>query len=111
MFFSESGFPNDIHTFGLLSGIWSSSFALGAFLGPSIAGILSDLVGFQKGTYFEIFLHLILVSKIKLLIRRQKIYEFRPDRKKKTSKIRLNFSGNVDVIWRAIIMLIPQNIA
>lgn len=61
---SESGFPNDIHTYGLLSGIWSSSFALGAFLGPSIAGFLYDLVGFEKGTYFEIFLHLSLVSKV-----------------------------------------------
>lgn len=56
----ESGFPNDIHTYGLLSGIWSSSFALGAFLGPSIAGVLYDLVGFEKGTYFEICLHLVL---------------------------------------------------
>jgi len=61
-FSSESGFPNDIHTYGLLSGIWSSSFALGAFLGPSIAGVLYDLVGFEKGTYFEISIHLALVS-------------------------------------------------
>ncbi|XP_050419743.1 MFS-type transporter SLC18B1-like [Adelges cooleyi] len=56
----NSGFANDIHTYGLLSGIWSSSFALGAFLGPSIAGVLFDLVGFEQGTYFEIFLHAVL---------------------------------------------------
>lgn len=62
-FFSEAGFPNDIHTYGLLSGIWSSSFALGAFLGPSIAGILYDLVGFERGTYCEISIHILLVSK------------------------------------------------
>lgn len=61
-FFSESGFPNDIHTYGLLSGIWSSSFALGAFLGPTIAGILYDWVGFELGTLFEIGLHIGLVS-------------------------------------------------
>ncbi|XP_050541625.1 MFS-type transporter SLC18B1-like isoform X2 [Daktulosphaira vitifoliae] len=53
----NAGFANDIHTYGLLSGIWSSSFALGAFLGPSIAGALYDLVGFEQGTYFEILLH------------------------------------------------------
>lgn len=63
LFCSQSGFPNDIHTYGLLSGIWSSSFALGAFLGPSIAGVLYDLVGFENGTYFEISLHVVLVSK------------------------------------------------
>ncbi|VVC34301.1 Major facilitator superfamily,Major facilitator superfamily domain [Cinara cedri] len=56
----DAGFPNDIHTYGLLSGIWSSSFALGAFLGPTIAGILYDLVGFERGTYFEIFIHIVL---------------------------------------------------
>lgn len=64
----ESGFPNNIHTYGLLSGIWSSSFALGAFLGPSIAGVLYDLVGFEKGTYFEISLHTLLGIALLLFV-------------------------------------------
>lgn len=55
-----AGFPDDLSTYGLLSGLWSSSFALGAFVGPSVAGFLYDQVGFQYGSLFVIFCHLLL---------------------------------------------------
>merc|ERR1712066_815970 len=41
-----SGFPDTIDTYGLISGLWTSVFALGAFIGPTLAGILFDAVGF-----------------------------------------------------------------
>ena len=41
-----SGFPDTIDTYGLVSGLWTSVFALGAFVGPTLAGILFDAVGF-----------------------------------------------------------------
>merc|ERR1712141_997821 len=41
-----NGFPDTIDTYGLISGLWTSVFALGAFVGPTLAGILFDAVGF-----------------------------------------------------------------
>lgn len=60
---SVAGFPDDLTTYGVVSGLWASSFALGAFVGPSVAGVLFDTVGFRKGTYFIIAVHLLVVSK------------------------------------------------
>jgi len=55
-----AGFMDDITTYGLISGLWSSSFALGAFIGPSISGFLYDHVGFRYGTLFVIVIHTLL---------------------------------------------------
>ncbi|XP_023017109.1 MFS-type transporter SLC18B1 [Leptinotarsa decemlineata] len=52
------GFPNNLETFGLISGLWTSTFALGAFIGPSISGILFDFIGFRNSTMFVVVLHL-----------------------------------------------------
>jgi MFS family permease len=35
-----SGFPDSITTYALVSSIWTSAFALGAFVGPTAAGKL-----------------------------------------------------------------------
>jgi MFS family permease len=93
----NSGFPNDIHTYGLLSGIWSSSFALGAFLGPSIAGVLYDLVGFENGTYFEISLHIALGIALVLFV----CLERRPSEKfvvNGMSDSTVGFAGRTDAV-------------
>lgn len=63
--FSQHGFSNNLETYGLISGLWTSTFALGAFIGPSIAGILYDIVGFGYATLFVIVLSAIVVSKRK----------------------------------------------
>lgn len=55
-----NGFPDDIDTYGLVSGMWTSTFALGAFIGPSAAGALFDLIGFPWATVFVVALHLIV---------------------------------------------------
>ncbi|XP_050309517.1 MFS-type transporter SLC18B1-like [Anthonomus grandis grandis] len=54
------GFPNNLETYALVSGLWTSSFALGAFIGPSIAGILYDTVGFRYASLFIVVIHLIV---------------------------------------------------
>ncbi|XP_015604899.1 MFS-type transporter SLC18B1 [Cephus cinctus] len=54
------GFPNNLETYGLISGLWTSTFALGAFIGPSIAGILLDTIGFRNASMFIVLLHLIV---------------------------------------------------
>ncbi|XP_018321057.1 MFS-type transporter SLC18B1-like isoform X2 [Agrilus planipennis] len=54
------GFHNNLETFALISALWTSSFALGAFIGPSISGILYDNVGFRNGSMFIFALHAFL---------------------------------------------------
>lgn len=62
LYFSQHGFANNLETYGLISGLWTSTFALGAFIGPSIAGILYDVVGFRAATVFVVVLSAIVVS-------------------------------------------------
>jgi len=56
------GFPDTIDTYGLVSGLWTSTFALGAFIGPTVAGILFDNIGFPWGTMFIIGIHLAVLA-------------------------------------------------
>lgn len=58
--FSDHGFPDSIQTYGLVSGLWTSTFALGAFIGPFISGLLYDYVGFRKGVIFIIVTQLLV---------------------------------------------------
>lgn len=51
------GFPDNLETYGLISGLWTSTFALGAFIGPSVAGILLDNIGFRNASMFIVLLH------------------------------------------------------
>lgn len=59
-----SGFPDNIDTHGLISGLWTSVFALGAFVGPTLAGILFDAVGFPWATVFVIVAELAAVAAL-----------------------------------------------
>ncbi|KAK3923553.1 MFS-type transporter SLC18B1 [Frankliniella fusca] len=54
------GFPNNLETYGLISGLWTSTFALGAFIGPSVGGILLDYVGFRNGSMFVVGLNAVV---------------------------------------------------
>lgn len=58
--FSSHGFPNNLETFGLISGLWTSTFALGAFIGPSVSGILYDNIGFRNASMFVFVIHLLV---------------------------------------------------
>lgn len=42
----DGGMTDDVATYGLVSGLWSSMYSLGEVLGPSIGGVFLDLVGF-----------------------------------------------------------------
>ncbi|KAK1120385.1 hypothetical protein K0M31_012366 [Melipona bicolor] len=56
----QYGFSNNLETYGLISGLWTSTFALGAFIGPSVAGILLDNIGFRNATMFIVLLHMLV---------------------------------------------------
>lgn len=59
---TRHGFPNNIHTYGLISGMWTSFFALGAFLGPTISGVLFDYFGFRNSINFVIGLQILVAT-------------------------------------------------
>ncbi|XP_076030715.1 MFS-type transporter SLC18B1-like [Oratosquilla oratoria] len=75
-----NGFPDDISTYGLVSGLWTSTFALGAFIGPSVAGILLDLIGFDWASVFVVALHFLVALSTGIFLcyerrrRRESIY-------------------------------------
>ena len=37
----KAGFPDNLATYALISSLWTSTFALGAFVGPTAAGALT----------------------------------------------------------------------
>ncbi|CAL4158618.1 unnamed protein product, partial [Meganyctiphanes norvegica] len=50
----DNGFPNNIETQGLVSGIFTSTFSFGMFTGSSVGGILLDNFGFRMGSLVPI---------------------------------------------------------
>lgn len=50
----QSGFTEGLDTYGLVSGLWTSIFAFGAFIGPTASGVLYDAIGFRESVYFII---------------------------------------------------------
>ena len=53
----KSGMADNLSTYGVVSGMWTSTFALGAFIGPSSAGVLQDYIGFDYACMFVVALH------------------------------------------------------
>ena len=62
------GLSDDISTYGIVSGHWMSTFALGAFIGPSAAGVLFDLVGFPWASLTVVGLHTLLFLTFSLYL-------------------------------------------
>jgi len=56
------GFPDTIDTYGLVSGLWTSVFAFGAFVGPTFGGVLYDAVTFRWAIF------LIVIGELLALI-------------------------------------------
>lgn len=55
----KAGFPDTIDTYGLVSGLWTSVFAFGAFVGPTFGGILYDAVTFRWAIFLVVIGELI----------------------------------------------------
>ncbi|XP_055609411.1 MFS-type transporter SLC18B1-like isoform X2 [Uranotaenia lowii] len=52
----SNGMQDNIETYGIISGLWTSTFAFGAFVGPSVSGLLYDVLGFRLATMFIVAL-------------------------------------------------------
>ena len=65
----RTGFPDNLTTYALVSSIWTSTFALGAFVGPTAAGSLYDAVGFRWSTLFTVSWNVLVgVSALMLIL-------------------------------------------
>ncbi|KAF8790394.1 MFS-type transporter SLC18B1 like protein [Argiope bruennichi] len=67
----QRGFPDEVGTYGLISGLLFSSACLGAFIGPSIGGILIDYAGYKVATAAVVGVETLVtaICGIRLLIR------------------------------------------
>jgi len=55
----KAGFPDTIDTYGLVSGLWTSVFAFGAFIGPTFGGILFDAITFRWAIFLVVILEVV----------------------------------------------------
>ena len=49
---AKDGYSDSPSTFSIVSGLWTSAFALGNFVGPSVAGVIYDQVFLLQTPYF-----------------------------------------------------------
>jgi len=56
----EAGFPQDLSTCGLISGIWAACFSLGSFAGPSAGGAAMEAFGFKWASQIVVAMHVLL---------------------------------------------------
>ncbi|CEF69096.1 MFS-type transporter SLC18B1 [Strongyloides ratti] len=71
----EKGYEDNFQTYGCVSGIFQSAFALGGFLGPTIGGFSAEwfgfnwtvaLIGFANGIFLIIlFIYILIIPRIK----------------------------------------------
>ncbi|KAL7632070.1 UNVERIFIED_CONTAM: hypothetical protein RMT77_017611 [Armadillidium vulgare] len=55
------GFPDDITTYGMVSGLFNTCTSFGGMIGPLVGGFLHDTIGVPWGLHVIIFLHILLV--------------------------------------------------
>jgi len=58
----DMGFADDINTYVMISGIWMSAFALGNFVGPTVAGLVVQVEGFPNTTFLFFVLYAVMVA-------------------------------------------------
>eukprot|EP00095_Tigriopus_kingsejongensis_P008420 maker-scaffold1403_size43014-snap-gene-0.10 protein:Tk08420 transcript:maker-scaffold1403_size43014-snap-gene-0.10-mRNA-1 annotation:"chromaffin granule amine transporter" len=65
----QMGYPDNIHTHILITGIWMSAFALGNFIGPTIAGFIVELKGFEFTTllFLCIYAFMVILDSLEVL--------------------------------------------
>ena len=64
----KKGYQDDLNTYIIISGMWTTSFYLGNFVGPTTAGFLVESLGFRVTTmaFFAIYLAMAVVDAVDL---------------------------------------------
>lgn len=58
----SAGYPNDLRTQGLISGLFGAIHSLGALIGPIIGGFLVDTIGFDYATFIIVIMFIVIGS-------------------------------------------------
>ncbi|KAI8777068.1 MFS-type transporter SLC18B1 [Biomphalaria glabrata] len=68
----ELGFPDNLSTFGMVSGLFNAAFCFGAFVGPTIGGALIEKIGFAYGSTIiaSFFFVVMIVTSVYFSVRR-----------------------------------------
>ena len=66
-------FPGNIETYALISGLFTSLYSAGAFIGPSLGGVLTQYVSFQNASLLPLTLEMsiLIVSNAHLWNKRE----------------------------------------
>ncbi|XP_054708606.1 MFS-type transporter SLC18B1-like [Uloborus diversus] len=66
----QRGFPDDVGTYGLVSGVLFSVACFGAFVGPSLGGFLIDNVGYKIATSIIVATEIVvaIICAVRLII-------------------------------------------
>ena len=54
-------YPDDINTYGIISGIWTTAFSFGSFLGPTLGGAIMSLIRVDYAYIVVLVLHAVLM--------------------------------------------------
>ncbi|XP_064480806.1 MFS-type transporter SLC18B1-like isoform X2 [Ornithodoros turicata] len=73
------GLPNNLSTFAILSGLFSSSFSLGLFIGPIIGGALLDRFGYAWSSTFVFGLQAVVMVMLVFTLICENVYQRRED--------------------------------
>ncbi len=58
----DAGFANNIRTNLVVAGIWTASFNLGAFSGPTSAGFLVESIGFRGTCFVYVWIYVVVFA-------------------------------------------------
>lgn len=56
----SAGYPNDLRTQGLISGLFGAIHSLGALIGPMVGGFLVDWIGFNQATFIIVIMFFVV---------------------------------------------------
>ncbi|KFM69733.1 hypothetical protein X975_14626, partial [Stegodyphus mimosarum] len=67
--------------YGIISGVLFSASCFGAFIGPSVGGILVDNFGYKRSTYFVVAMELVMAAgcAVRLCVLRFRRKEIQPE--------------------------------
>ncbi|XP_059097668.1 MFS-type transporter SLC18B1-like [Tigriopus californicus] len=56
----QQGYRDDVNTYMVLTGLWTASFHLGSFVGPTVAGFIVDAIGFPQTSQISMAVFLLM---------------------------------------------------
>ena len=61
---ATGGFPDNIETYAIISGLQTSLYSAGAFIGPSVGGVMVEKLGFRRASVLVLVIEVCVVALI-----------------------------------------------